>query len=41
MREDDRWMKKGGSHSGPSRKKAKQQLLREIEDFDDESLGHY
>lgn len=32
--EDDRWMKKGGSHRGPSRKKQKQNFLREIEDVE-------
>lgn len=39
--EDDRWMRKGGSHSGPSRKKQKQQFLRELEDFEDGSFSNY
>jgi len=30
MREDNRWMRKGGSHKGePSRRKQKQQLFEE------------
>jgi len=27
--EDDRWLKKGGGHTGPSRRKQKQQILQE------------
>ena len=34
-RDDDRWLKKGGRHTGPSRKKDKQQLFRQAEeDYD-------
>jgi hypothetical protein len=35
MREEDRWMKKGGKHSGPSRKSEKQDFMREIDDYFD------
>jgi len=35
MREDDRWMKKGGKHNGPSRKAEKQDFMREIDDYFD------
>jgi len=30
MREDDRWMKKGGKHFGPSRRSKKQDFEQEI-----------
>lgn len=33
MREDDRWMKKGVKHKGPSRKAEKQDFMREIDDY--------
>ena len=35
MREDDRWMKKGAKHNGPSRKAEKQDFMREIDDYFD------
>jgi len=35
MREDDRWMRKGAKHEGPSRKKGKQDFMREIDDYFD------
>jgi len=34
LREDERWMRKGGKHSGPSRKKEKQQMMKEVEDYE-------
>jgi len=33
--EDDRWMRKGGTHRPKSRKKDKQDFLKQIEDFED------
>ena len=32
---DDRWVRKGGPHQTKSRKKDKQDFLRQIEDFED------
>lgn len=33
LREDDRWMRKGGKHREPSRKATKQDFLKETEDW--------
>jgi len=41
MREDDRWLRKGGGHSGPSRRKQKQEILFDMyEDYEDGISDH-
>jgi len=35
LKEDDRWIRKGAKHEGPSRKKGKQDFMREIDDYFD------